>query len=115
MGDLYVAPIPKCPVHGQMSLRLAADIGIKTEDVGFVYVCHGFDGEGCGHLVRVDDQDWQHIGSGEIKFTAPLDSPNVRIALGGDCDDWAARRREQRTPARRAACTGARRLESRHG
>lgn len=83
MADLYVAPIPKCPEHGQMHLRVAQ----RPEDGAniFVYICHGFDGEGCDHLVRVSDQDWQHIGEAEsVSFTAPLNSPNTRIALGGD-------------------------------
>lgn len=82
---LYVAPIPECPVHGRMHLRLAADPAV-TEDVDFVYVCHGFDGEGCDQIVLSRDQGWKYIGEAmpTISFTAPLDSPNARIALGGD-------------------------------
>jgi len=49
------------------------------------YVCHGYDGEGC-HAVDPADLDWRHIGTAEggISFTTSLDSPNARIALGGD-------------------------------
>lgn len=82
-ADLYVAPIPHCPVHGRMHVRVAADPADGANVL--VYACLGFDGEGCDHIVRCDDQDWQHIGTADgISFTAPLDSPNTRIALGED-------------------------------
>ncbi len=44
------APLPRCPVHGQMSLREGR------------WVCHGFDGEGCPHVLELDEADWQRIG-----------------------------------------------------
>lgn len=83
MPDLYVAPIPQCPVHGQMH------VGVVTRPTDganeLAYVCHGFDGEGCDRIVRPGEQNWQYIGEAEsVSFTAPLDSPNARIALGGD-------------------------------
>lgn len=85
MSEIYVAPIPECPQHGQMHLRLVTADGQSSE---FAYVCHGFDGEGCDHVVWPAGQEWTHVGRTEgsitITFTAPLDSPNARIALGGE-------------------------------
>ena len=75
-GDLYMAPVPRCELHGEM--RYVPEVT--------AYVCHGYDGEGC-HAVDPADLDWTHIGTaGPITFTAPLDSPNTRIALGGDAE-----------------------------
>ena len=74
-GDLYMAPIPRCELHGEMRYVPAVS----------AYVCHGFDGEGC-HATDLADLEWTYIGKteGPVTFTAPLDSPNARIALGGD-------------------------------
>lgn len=76
-GDLYMAPVPRCELHGPM--RFVPEVN--------AYVCHGWDGEGC-HSVDPADQEWTYIGKteGGITLTAPLDSPNARIALGGDPD-----------------------------
>ena len=48
---------PRCPVHGQMHLDFVID----------TYTCHGFDGEGCGHRVRMEDLDW--IPASNIRMT----------------------------------------------
>lgn len=92
MADLYVAPIPECPVHGKMHHDFARN----------QWICHGFDGEGCDHVVRCEDLGWEHIGEAEnvsftglrpapvvgvqwsASLTAPISDPNARIALGGD-------------------------------
>lgn len=88
---LYMAPVPRCELHGEMRYVPAAG----------AYVCHGYDGEGC-HATDPADLDWRHIGTAErIEFTAPLDSPNARIALGGDPDDRATARRILRHPPER--------------
>ena len=55
MGQMYVAPRPECPVHGAMSHVQpppAADwpSGPLVWPPGR-WVCHGWDGEGCGHTV----------------------------------------------------------------
>ena len=49
-GSIGVLPVPECPEHGEMHLRVACDPADVTI-VFFVYVCHGFDGEGCDRLV----------------------------------------------------------------
>jgi hypothetical protein len=47
-GNGQVALEPSCPVHGRMSLDFARDS----------WVCHGWDGEGCDHVVRMEDMEW---------------------------------------------------------
>lgn len=78
-GDLYMAPVPRCELHGPM--RYVPEVS--------AYVCHGYDGEGCHAVDSAEataNADWTYIGrtAGPITFTAPLDSPNARISLGGD-------------------------------
>ncbi len=81
-GDLYTAPIPHCPVHGGPMKPRTGDVG--NGYTGTVWVCPGWDGEGCDY--EAPPQEWTCIGKteGAITFTAPLDSPNARIVLGGD-------------------------------
>lgn len=43
-----IATEPRCPVHGRMSLDFPVD----------KWICHGWDGEGCDHVVRMEDMDW---------------------------------------------------------
>ena len=49
-----VHSVPCCELHGPMHLRLAADPARDTATVALVYICHGFDGEGCGRMVLAD-------------------------------------------------------------
>jgi hypothetical protein len=48
VGEMYIAPIPHCPTHGQMSHH----VGLAA------WICHGFDGEGCDYTVREQDMGW---------------------------------------------------------
>jgi hypothetical protein len=59
---LFVAPIPRCPFHGQMSMRLGCDPSPGRTAFAEAYVCHGYDGEGCDHVVLGADREWTHIG-----------------------------------------------------
>jgi hypothetical protein len=53
-ADVYYAPHPRCPTHGQMSWQ-----GYATG----LWVCHGFDGEGCcEHTVSHDEMGWTLVG-----------------------------------------------------
>jgi hypothetical protein len=56
MGDMWIAPVPKCPVHGQMNFTPRG----APLDEG-TWICHGWDGEGCDHVVRGRDQEWTRI------------------------------------------------------
>lgn len=51
MNGLKVKPAPECPEHGQMELCVAT----RHPDGAnvLVWVCHGFDGEGCDYQVVV--------------------------------------------------------------
>ena len=55
MGEakLWSAPQPRCPVHGQMHFDFPVDR----------WTCPGWDGEGCDHTVRSEDQDWTYLGT----------------------------------------------------
>lgn len=53
---LYVAPIPRCPEHGQMKPRSG---GAGNGYTGTTWACPGWDGEGCDHTAS---QEWVHIG-----------------------------------------------------
>ncbi len=44
-GLLYGIPDPRCPTHGQMHHDFATD----------QWVCQGWDGEGCPHLVTAEE------------------------------------------------------------
>jgi len=46
---VWIARPPRCPTHGQMSPR------------GGKWICHGFDGEGCDHVVT-EWLTWYPIG-----------------------------------------------------
>lgn len=52
-GRLFVPLIPECAVHGQMNYNLARK----------QYLCHGFDGEGCKHIVNDEDVPMKEIGT----------------------------------------------------
>lgn len=61
-ADLYIAPLPRCPVHGQMSVVTDFFRGVAGKSG---YVCRGYDGEGCyaGPVsVAADEQPWTLIG-----------------------------------------------------
>lgn len=46
---LRVMPVPECPEHGPMSLAAAERFLVGANVL--VWVCHGFDGEGCDYTV----------------------------------------------------------------
>jgi hypothetical protein len=56
-GDLYIAPVPQCPEHGRMKSR-TGDIG--NGYTGTIWVCPGWDGEGCDY--RAPPPEWRKIG-----------------------------------------------------
>jgi len=59
-GQVFAAPLPRCPTHGQMS---------RGEGH---WVCHGFDGEGCDYEVTDEDADWQYIGTVDSITLSPI-------------------------------------------
>jgi hypothetical protein len=58
MADGYgwTAPLPRCPVHGQMK---------HFPGTVLSWYCAGFDGEGCDYVVTGDDINWQPLGENE--------------------------------------------------
>jgi hypothetical protein len=58
-----IAPLPRCPVHGQMHYREAPPFPPTGECSPGRWVCHGFDGEGCEYAVEDDALDWTPIGT----------------------------------------------------
>jgi hypothetical protein len=72
MADGWIAPLPRCPVHGQMHYRAQTrpagggiSVIIRSE-----WICHGWDGEGCDHVVDSDDLPWTPLdGSGQLWLT----------------------------------------------
>jgi hypothetical protein len=59
--DTRIAPVPRCPVHGQMRYRsetvpLGGGISLITRSE---WICQGWDGEGCDYVVNHDDLPWQ--------------------------------------------------------
>ena len=63
-GTCYVAPHPRCPVHGQMKWEVPPPGADRVWPPGR-YICHGFDGEGCVHTVAEKDLDWTEIGTAD--------------------------------------------------
>ncbi len=66
-GYCQIAPIPRCPVHGQMHYHseLIPLGGGISRIVNTSWICKGWDGEGCDHEVNFDDLDWRLIGTAE--------------------------------------------------
>lgn len=54
---LFTAPVPECPDHGPMKPR-TGDAG--NGYTGTVYVCPGWDGEGCDY--EAPPRQWSEIG-----------------------------------------------------
>lgn len=52
---VYHAPIPRCPEHG----RMQPDSDPERDR----WVCHGWDGEGCAHVVANADLAWSKVGT----------------------------------------------------
>jgi len=48
----YYKDPPDCPTHGKMKLDFARN----------QYICVGFDGEGCEHIVLAEGVPWKIIG-----------------------------------------------------
>ena len=71
MGDAYIAVIPDCPTHGTMhrvQAKRALGNGWYVLEAAY-WVCHGFDGEGCDHVVDDKDLDWHPMGEAEFNWT----------------------------------------------
>jgi hypothetical protein len=64
MGDVYAAPAQFCPVHHG---RMPFDLG------RMIWICHGWDGEGCDYTVSSDEAGWTYVGTGDP--VALLDRP----------------------------------------
>jgi hypothetical protein len=79
---VYFAPHPRCPDHGQMHWEppAAAD---RVYPPGR-WICHGFDGEGCPHVVAEKDLDWTEIDVAEIDAVVTTVSPLRLGSPGGD-------------------------------
>jgi len=56
VAELYIASAPECPQHGPMKARPGSINGYTAT----VYVCPGFDGEGCDY--EAPAAEWKHIG-----------------------------------------------------
>ena len=52
-GEIWFAPIPRCPTHGQMKFDAKASL----------YVCMGYDGEGCDFTIPDDGLEWSPLGT----------------------------------------------------
>lgn len=72
MGDAFIATAPICPIHkGQMKwIRPSREIGggFRAFDADY-WICHGFDGEGCGHRIEGSDLDWHPMDEVEFNWT----------------------------------------------
>jgi hypothetical protein len=67
MGDMYIATIPRCPTHGKMEWIHPVDVSnVFTGDS--YWICHGFDGEGCGHRVEEADMGWTAVNDSAFKI-----------------------------------------------
>lgn len=55
-GQVYIKSIPRCPVHGQM--RMSRDVPPPK----VLWVCAGWDGEGCGYEMGGAEIPWVRIG-----------------------------------------------------
>lgn len=63
-GQVFMKPMPRCPVHGQM--RMSREVPPPR----VLWTCAGWDGEGCGNEIDGADIPWVHIGeAGSIRFT----------------------------------------------
>lgn len=63
MADLYYAPVPTCPDHG--------DAPMRHQFAACRWVCRGWDGEGCPRVITDEDVEWARLGTtaGPIEFT----------------------------------------------
>ncbi len=70
-GEVYIAPLPVCPVHGKMHFDAPRDW----------WTCPGWDGEGCGRAVSAEELEWQHAGttSGVKLEYAPEGKPGISV------------------------------------
>lgn len=58
-GKVWFAPIPTCPVHkGPMKYLMEIDL----------YVCSGWDGEGCEYTLTSEALDWWQLGTVDDDF-----------------------------------------------
>jgi hypothetical protein len=74
-GYGWIAPVPRCPVHGQLHYQsetepYGAGIRIVTSSK---WACHGWDGEGCGYSVDHDDLPWVPAGPEDGLQSGPGD------------------------------------------
>lgn len=70
MGDAYFATEPTCPTHGRMKwIHPSHSIGggWKVYTASY-WICHGFDGEGCDHVVHERDMNWMEVSSETITW-----------------------------------------------
>jgi len=58
MGIAYYKDPPSCPTHGKMKVCVCGG----DHHGGTVYICVGFDGEGCDYVVSSDDLPWKLLG-----------------------------------------------------
>ena len=60
---IMTAPHPRCPTHGQTSCEAHPRAAL------LLWVCHGFDGEGCSYTATEADLDWTAAGTADrIEF-----------------------------------------------
>jgi hypothetical protein len=58
MGTAHYKVPPDCPTHGKMKLEFGPN----------QYICVGFDGEGCEHVVPAEEVPWRILG--EIEYNS---------------------------------------------
>jgi hypothetical protein len=62
-AEVYAAPLPRCPTHG----------GMHYEAARYLWVCHGWDGEGCSHQVADADLPYERVGTiDQTQWADPL-------------------------------------------
>lgn len=76
MGDCWVAPVPRCPEHGQMNRRPP-----PPGDCEGTWVCNGWDGEGCDY--QAPPPEWKRIGD-VADFRYVLTRLPFSSEIGGD-------------------------------
>jgi hypothetical protein len=66
-SEIWVAPLPRCPAHG----------GMHYDAPHCQWVCHGWDGEGCDHVVGDDQLAYERAGTAEVAITEQYPATDV--------------------------------------
>lgn len=72
-SEVWVAPLPRCPTHGGMHYDMAGDR----------WVCHGWDGEGCPHVVTAEELHYERAGTMAPDQATDPDPSWLQLPPGG--------------------------------